>query len=1395
MDDRKSQPLFLVVLLAVLGLSTLPRGLPSDNSASKSAALKVAGGADTTRDSLATATGPRTFENPDLGILGPILDLTNDGSRPRISERVQPPQFDNVGREELANEIVARTRARRGTVRAMIALLPDPVRTSASQDFDSQLDGIERAAEAAGFVLAQYWFPWDELDKSDKNQAAERRSAALKPSQNDVKVPWTPRWNDLPGLLVFRKEETLLAMFIVLETPTRGLRKHQFNWSLDLISAFADAEAPTEDVTVPRSFHILGPRYTGTARSLNQAIDGWLTRTPSERLLNARTIAPVFLRSHRFSIAPAATEINAVTIKKLPAVNCLTKVPSFPYNLPRPKPQTIVFRAATNPRNDVTKALTDFLDEQFGQGRIAMLVESNTSLGRALQKPHPNNDHNEKDRKNNSTTLDSYRSSENTSPAAADAQSGRIEYYHYPLHIASLRASYEKQGLLGDPGGQVFHSAGRLEVAPEENERRRDVVAPATPEFSTRVDELVMVQTMTEIARQISLGHYTAVGIAGSSSLDVIFLAQLVNKYSPDAVLFTTMSDLLFTQPQTISDLRGMLIGSSYPLYAPNRRWSYPYGAGADVFFNQESVQAIYNATTFLLAEILEDDKDVTARTMPLEFSLPFEPFDDHPRPPIWISIVGNRGIYPIHVAKGPDPENANRDQWPLLHRSTTAIPMVFKASYHSFWKILEGLLLTLGYALFCLALLELWWVVARIKRKDLHRWRVWRILDGLASFLVWSRAPQDKSDDPHAKNVPRSSSGHGPGILLLLAQCTFLLIFVAVNQPFLLPGSESPLNEDVWHWLAIAGFWLALVSLTVSLVSWFALAVEKRAVKRLALMAAVVVVSVLGGLFWILSPRYHPYPATYLALERIVSVTSGVSPTFPILFVGLAAMSFFTAQFKRCYLNEQFSLRNLRPDRKFSGDSSDRPPDALTGVEEKIDELKGVFHKLLRVVLLGDLIPTILLAAYLVTFAGIGLYYAFSARLGEGPVFTYVFWGLFSALSVLVAFHVYLVYVAWSHLSAILAQVSRLPLARSFERMPARVARWFFETPRPQNRSAMIQDQANALAGRCAQVRPAFERVRSQSGVSSAEWDSLPRRLDQINDGVTATTAQSLGGWKIVRSWLAPVSEFFRDSRGYARVFRVKSRPGPSASTSDAGRRKKIETYVAKPVDLAARMATQSTTGEMNPRQDEANPIPDANEILKKILRPIWNGRPLTWTFAEGKNAEKVQEEAGAGWPILPTTAAALLGKADAGETDTLVRVREWTEMAEDLITLQLLRHLSQFLAQIWVIVRFIVIGSLTLLLAINSYPFPMQRRIGFFLAIMIGVAAWAILRLVIGINRDETISRVANATAGFKLDRNLATGMIGYILPLIGILAAASYDMSDLLRVWLDPVFRILR
>src|SRR5262245_27974216 len=65
MDDRKSQPLFLVIVLALLGISTLPRALTSDSSSSKAVTPKVTGETATTRDSSPPSSVPRTFDNPD----------------------------------------------------------------------------------------------------------------------------------------------------------------------------------------------------------------------------------------------------------------------------------------------------------------------------------------------------------------------------------------------------------------------------------------------------------------------------------------------------------------------------------------------------------------------------------------------------------------------------------------------------------------------------------------------------------------------------------------------------------------------------------------------------------------------------------------------------------------------------------------------------------------------------------------------------------------------------------------------------------------------------------------------------------------------------------------------------------------------------------------------------------------------------------------------------------------------------------------------------------------------------------------------------------------------------------------------------------------------------------
>ena len=95
--------------------------------------------------------------------------------------------------------------------------------------------------------------------------------------------------------------------------------------------------------------------------------------------------------------------------------------------------------------------------------------------------------------------------------------------------------------------------------------------------------------------------------------------------------------------------------------------------------------------------------------------------------------------------------------------------------------------------------------------------------------------------------------------------------------------------------------------------------------------------------------------------------------------------------------------------------------------------------------------------------------------------------------------------------------------------------------------------------------------------------------------------------------------------------------------------------------------------------------------------------------------------------------------------------------------------------------------------LLAVSSYPFPWQGRLLSGMGALVLLMVLTITVIVFGVNRDEVISRVANTTPHrIKLDQPLMTSVFTYIVPLLGALAVLSFDLSDILRTWLDPILR---
>ncbi len=192
-------------------------------------------------------------------------------------------------------------------------------------------------------------------------------------------------------------------------------------------------------------------------------------------------------------------------------------------------------------------------------------------------------------------------------------------------------------------------------------------------------------------------------------------------------------------------------------------------------------------------------------------------------------------------------------------------------------------------------------------------------------------------------------------------------------------------------------------------------------------------------------------------------------------------------------------------------------------------------------------------------------------------------------------------------------------------------------------------------------------------------------------------------------------------------------------------------------------------------------------------ILVASWEGVPVTTAFSEkehqvsGSAATLVRGALPA--PVAEASSAHPVARAGRG-------LQEWGRRAEDLMAIFFLRWLAAALCQIWILLGFLVVGSLSLLMAVSSYPIPYQSQAIFGLKLLIALLAVVIGWIVVGLNRDELISRISNTTPNqLTLDGNLLSSLFTYVIPLLGILVVFSFDASDMIRALLDPILRQLR
>lgn len=487
-------------------------------------------------------------------------------------------------------------------VEFLIATVPDPLDSAVGWQFDERVSAIKQAAEESAHVLDRFWLPWQ--CGSDKTGGTHR---------------------NLPGVLVFRGTYHLLVILLVGETPTWGVQSVAFRQSLDFITRWQAAETKecanwrdrcgrnndpfqvldcSKCPKPSKAIRLVGPTYSGAMTSIRQGLQAWR-------------------ESHcKWSKSLRRVEIvsGSATNRNLRDMLHTTTRPRFR--------KTVRFRSTILPDFVLLTGFSRYLSDvvKTKNARIAILTESDTAYGQlvahAVQTPQNN--------------------------IANTGHTWRI--LPFPLHIAQLR----EQPIVPRHRRQMEESL-RLQ---------RPRLALPLASFGTPLDALPAIEPrMSGAAAELALSNilstiehdgFSYVGLFASDPRDKLFLAEEVKKFAPGVTLFAFESDLLYAHPTYRRATEGMLVVSTYPLFAANQRWTALKDSPSPerlLQMSSDGAQGTYNA---VLLQLNEMHKEMTHLKLNppevplLEYTAPFEQSE---YPPVWISAVGRGGMWPIwHV-------------------------------------------------------------------------------------------------------------------------------------------------------------------------------------------------------------------------------------------------------------------------------------------------------------------------------------------------------------------------------------------------------------------------------------------------------------------------------------------------------------------------------------------------------------------------------------------------------------------------------------------------------------------------------------------------------------------------------------------------------------------------
>jgi hypothetical protein len=911
----------------------------------------------------------------------------------------------------------------------------------------------------------------------------------------------------------------------------------------------------------------------------------------------------------------------------------------------------------------------------------------------------------------------------------------------FPLHISGLKASYEKEQRARDDKAGLTVFDALIPRLGEPPVAESDLIPAQDPVTTTSLDGKLLTDLLTIIARK----HIRFVGIIASDPRDKLFLASAVRDRCPGVQIFTIGSDLLLGLPEFTHYLKGTVIGSTYPLVTQNQRWTNPEEWGNPegrrrIPFPNAPAQGYYNAILWQM-----DDREGM-----IEYRAPLVAKEERTGldyPPIWITMVGQDGeLVPLQFFTGyGDQDKGAKDYLaPGPEDGEITGRMVLTAPHTAFFSLL----------LVCLLAAVLLYYAFRSPEPQLF----WLSPEpGSGAVEARGKAAKEKSF---------WAAMHYRLVAFWAATCDRL---VALRK------KDKELGEEKSFWTAMCYRAACLGSLAVLLVPVMRLCSIYRnnpppqaevpvwliwGLPRAALL------SLAPALLYPVICRYAPSPTpTPLSKSlgdgrtRFVMVLLGL-----VLSLVVAGVLIALCEPPWDSWHALFFYRSLA----FASGASVLLPLTLTCAAFffwAFFRLKGLWvvkHFAVKLPYPTDkrngpheFCRVNERAAELDRDRGAG-----PGKDWGGPA-QFVRRHLAYAAVLLV-----ILPAAWRlrllYLTIPEGELWGMAFFAAFTAGAALVALMLVRSLRLW---AALKKLLRAIA--LIRMVGAFEKLPAKI-TSSFVGSFFPRRLGWTYQSVAL---QQLGLLKeeterLLSPGAAPawahlgtggLEEFWNGLTGL-RDWLKKDKQlkkwlnGQRAKAGPGG-----DDYVGQLGDT----------------------LSEASEKVLPLLPPFWSGRAVDQAFGSRATEDRGTPAKAAGAPDAD--------KPKAGPFD------HWVELAEGFVAIQVVTYLSQFFVRLRNLAWPMTICSCLLLFAATSYPFEPERLLLFLFLALIGAVLAGILYVIVQVNRDEAISRIAGTTPNrFTPDSGFFGSLVTYVLPAVGLV---TMHFLGAFRFLIEPILRALQ